>query len=229
MLSEEDQIKLFFDTGMMISPKVYKDARIVLPVTPRSYVQVTNAIKKAMRIPERCRYMPTLERHYRFDKDGPLEDIDVRIMGCELWNNTGFCRHTSNLYTRRKKKSVFKYNDYKREVKRLCDEAGFKLIDSGWSLYFYYPIPKHWSKKKKLLMRGQKKKSKPDIDNLTKAVFDSLGKKRGEDSDRIPDEQVAQLSGSGKFWLYDIDARDGYIEILIDQPIYNPFNVIFID
>ena len=39
---------------------------------------------------------------------------------------------------------------------------------------FYLPLPKSWSKKKKAAMAGAGHRQRPDIDNLTKAVFDSL-------------------------------------------------------
>jgi len=42
------------------------------------------------------------------------------------------------------------------------------------SFYFYMPIPKSWSRKKKALMRGQFHTQKPDLDNLIKAMKDTL-------------------------------------------------------
>lgn len=202
--------------------------RIILPITPQPFVHVTPAIIKSFRIPERCRYIPTYGRHWQL-KDGPFEDMDVRITGCELYNNTGLCRHTASLYTRRKRKQVRRYYKYKQSIKELCAQAGFTLQKRGWSIYFYFPIPERWSKKKKEMMRGQCKESKPDIDNMEKAIYDALGKKRGDGSDLMPDEMVSQLSGIGKFWMYDTEATEGYIEILTEQPLYNPFNVTFIN
>ena len=40
----------------------------------------------------------------------------------------------------------------------------------------YLPIPKSWSKKKVAAMRGQPHRTKPDIDNIAKQIFDSLCK-----------------------------------------------------
>ena len=42
----------------------------------------------------------------------------------------------------------------------------------------------------------------------------------------IVDEQVAQMSGLGKFW---VNQEKGYVEILTSQELYNPFGVQFID
>jgi hypothetical protein len=81
-------------------------------------------------------------------------------------------------------------------------------------------------------MHGQHKTNKPDYDNLCKGVGDSVGKRRTEKCDRLDDQIVAQLSGTGKFWfnpdLVDSELREGYIEILLNQPVYNPFGVTFI-
>ncbi len=198
--------------------------RIVLNITPQPFVYVTPDIIRGFRIPERCFYIPSQERYKKKD-----EELDVMITGCELWNNTGFCKHTSSKYTRDKKKLANRYLKYKNAIKRLAKEAGFELQGRGWAPYYFFPMPKRWSKKKKLIMRGQLKETKPDVDNMTKALFDALGKKRGEVSDRIPDERVAHLAGLGKYWMYDLQATEGYIEILLNQPVYNPFNVTFIN
>jgi len=42
------------------------------------------------------------------------------------------------------------------------------------SILFLCPMPKSWSAKKKLAMRGKPHRQKPDIDNLVKAVIDSI-------------------------------------------------------
>lgn len=213
--------------------------RIVLNITPQPYVWVTPQMIAMFRIPERCYYIPTLERRRRYDRktkqweeivDEPTEGkIWIGDLGCELYNNTGYCKHTSSKYTRDKKRRANEYLKYRNKIKKLCAEAGFELQVSGVAIYYYHPIPTRWSKKKKLIMRGQLKLTKPDWDNMTKAIQDALGKKRGEISDRMPDERVAHLAGTGKYWCYDLEAKEGYIEILVNQPVYNPFNVMFIN
>ena len=45
---------------------------------------------------------------------------------------------------------------------------------NGYTLTFGLPMPKSWSKKKKLEMDGQPHTQKPDIDNLCKSVLDAL-------------------------------------------------------
>lgn len=41
-------------------------------------------------------------------------------------------------------------------------------------LEFYVPMPKSWSKKKRMEMEGMPHQQRPDIDNLCKAVMDAL-------------------------------------------------------
>jgi hypothetical protein len=159
-------------------------------------------------------------------KEERFDDFDVRDTGCELFNNTGFCRHTATKTTRNRKKRIIRYNDYRKKIRELCDAEGFELLPYGWAAYFYYPCPARWRPAKRKRMHGQHKHTKPDVDNLIGAILDSLGKKRGEVSNRLKDEKVAQINGQGKFW---IDAEEGYIEILLNQPLYNPFGVTFIN
>lgn len=46
---------------------------------------------------------------------------------------------------------------------------------------FYLPMPKSWSEKKKLKILGSPHQQKPDIDNLQKALLDSIFRD-GDDS-----------------------------------------------
>lgn len=84
-----------------------------------------------------------------------------------------------------------------------------KKIDMDWSkldtltVDFYLPMSKTWSKKKKDLMFGKKHQQKPDIDNLVKAVLDSIF--RGGD-----DAQVSTIHAS-KYW----SESSGYIKITL--------------
>lgn len=50
---------------------------------------------------------------------------------------------------------------------------------------FYMPIPSSWSQKKKERMNGAVHRSKPDIDNMIKAFFDSLNKIAWKDDNQV--------------------------------------------
>jgi len=51
-----------------------------------------------------------------------------------------------------------------------------KELPESVELKFYLPMPDSWSEKKKALMNGKPHKQKPDLDNLEKALLDSLNK-----------------------------------------------------
>lgn len=201
---------------------------MIIPIAPKPYLKIPHDWMRWFRIPDRCHYIPSLGRHQKYSRENKTwEEVDIRLLGCELWNNTGFCKHTSSAATRAKRKQLMDYNKYKEKLKQLCDERGVSLQPTGMAMYFFYPMPSRWPKYKKKIMFGQHKQSKPDWDNLAKGVCDALGKRRGDGSSLLPDECVAQVTGVGKFWIAE-DAEP-YIEILVDQPLYNPFNVKFIE
>lgn len=71
-------------------------------------------------------------------------------------------------------KRLEKYNEYKINLLAEAKRRGFELSPAGMSITFYIPCPKSWSKKKKAAHHGSLHQSRPDIDNLAKAFFDSL-------------------------------------------------------
>jgi len=56
-----------------------------------------------------------------------------------------------------------------------ADEVRAKgiTIDDDSMITFVLPMPKSWSKKKKIQMEGQPHRQKPDIDNLAKSILDA--------------------------------------------------------
>jgi len=89
----------------------------------------------------------------------------------------------------------------------LCKSKGFTLPSQGLCIRFYIPVPKSWSKKKKKLYHGTLHQSQPDIDNLVKAVFDSLVSE---------DKYVGHIGSISKQW---VDYETGWIEFEIVDPI----------
>jgi len=205
--------------------------RIILPISPQTSIRSTQGAKIVFRIPEDCPKACGLPRR---NKNSPL--IKVRNMAKthpDMWEALGGkdwkprkkkkeikygCPHCLSQENLSRKRRLERYNDYKDDLRTLAKKARFEMPVAGMALYFYFPMPKSWSVKKKVILKGQYHLQKPDIDNLEKGFFDSLV---------ITDEKVAQLSGHGKFWISDDEP--GYIEILLNQPIYNPFNVELID
>lgn len=62
---------------------------------------------------------------------------------------------------------VLRYRAFKDELRKLNFE-----IEMGDVLIFEIEMPKSWTQKKKDLMRGKPHTSKPDTDNLLKAIYD---------------------------------------------------------
>lgn len=158
-----------------------------------------------------------------------FEGIRCRVVKtrtcCIDYEETKVCRHVISGDAVRIKHRIEQYNKYKVDVLFLAKKAGFELPQCGFSVYFHVPIPDYWTKAKKEAFHGQPKLSVPDIDNYEKAFYDSL---------KVRDEQVGQVSGHGKFWfdpakIQDENLKDGWIEILLNQPVYNPYGVTFID
>ena len=84
---------------------------------------------------------------------------------------------------------VKKYWKFKDELIACAEKENFVL---GGKVYmeFHLPMPKSWSKKKKIQMLGECHMSKPDLDNCIKSVGDCL-----KDDDQTIHEIIAK-----KFW-----------------------------
>lgn len=83
---------------------------------------------------------------------------------------------------------VEKYWNFKDKVK----ELGIN-VENRNHVSFYIPMPKSWNDKKKERINGKPHEQRPDVDNLTKALLDSIFK---EDS-HIYDIRIS------KHWSYE--------------------------
>lgn len=94
----------------------------------------------------------------------------------------------------KKRKCVLQYWAFKDEInlRRVKFEVGQSII-------FHVPMPKSWSKKKKIEMDGRPHEQVPDIDNYLKALFDSL---------YLDDSHIWHVGDLKKLWAYE-----GSIEI----------------
>lgn len=88
---------------------------------------------------------------------------------------------------------VSRYRAFKDEVRL----RGVSLVN-GDGVVFVMPMPPSWSKKKKAKMCGQWCQSKPDLDNLLKALMDALFQ---------DDAHIAELSKLRKEWGYTGEIR----------------------
>lgn len=73
----------------------------------------------------------------------------------------------------KKRKVVVRYFSFKDHLNLICKSVGF-VPGEVLGFEFHIPMPESWSKKKKAEMQGKPHQQKPDLDNLIKAVKDSL-------------------------------------------------------
>lgn len=100
-----------------------------------------------------------------------------------------------------------RYNEYKVSLLAEAKRKQFAIPAAGLSVSFFIPVPKSWSKKKKKLHHGYLCQSRPDIDNLIKAFFDSIIRE---------DKHIANITMT-KRW---VDNEEGWIECtIVDEPI----------
>lgn len=101
-----------------------------------------------------------------------------------------------------------KYNQYKIDVCAIAKKKKFELPEQGTHVTFYLPVPKSWTKTKKAFMHMKLHQTKPDVDNLTKALFDGL---------MSEDKHIADIHIT-KRW---VNQEAGWIEININNPSYS--------
>ena len=87
----------------------------------------------------------------------------------------------------KKRPRVLRYWDFKDEVRRL----GITIPESGSHIVFTLEMPKSWSRAKKELMDGKPHQTKPDKDNLEKALLDAIFEK----DEHIWDSRVTKVWG----------------------------------
>lgn len=78
-----------------------------------------------------------------------------------------------------------------RAFKDAVREQKVKVPEAGAHIIFMLPMPESWSKKKKEAMVGTPHQSKPDKDNLEKALLDAIY----ESDAHIWDSRVSKLWG----------------------------------
>lgn len=98
-----------------------------------------------------------------------------------------------------------KYNRYKISLLAEAKRNRFVMPEQGASITFYIPVSKSWKKWKKEKFHMQLHQEKPDIDNLYKAMGDSL---------LIEDKHIASVMITKKW----VNQQAGWIEIIISDP-----------
>lgn len=70
----------------------------------------------------------------------------------------------------KKRPAVLRYRAFRDEVRL----HKIQINPFGDHIVFNIPMPKSWSKKKKIAMLGKPHRQKPDLDNLLKALLDAV-------------------------------------------------------
>ncbi len=66
--------------------------------------------------------------------------------------------------------AVMRYRAFADEVRL----KRVQLPEAGAWIIFHMPMPVSWSQTKRALMKGKAHQQKPDVDNLTKSILDSI-------------------------------------------------------
>lgn len=204
--------------------------KIILPITPQTSIRSVRKEEVLFRIPEDCPNGCGLVR--RSSKSELVKVATMNKTHPDLWKALGGkkwkprkkrpfirygCPHSLSLEGLQRKRRLERYNQYKDDLRKLAEKAGLVLPDYGWSIYFFFPVPKRWKPEDKAAMHFQMHHRAPDFDNIIKGALDSL---------RKDDHKIAQIAGVGKFW---VNAEQGWIEIWLNQSVYSPNFTIQID
>lgn len=117
------------------------------------------------------------EERYVLDNTREFYLFDVIPMGAVRMTKSDTWKTNPNHVDpkKRQRKSVEQYFNFKNTLRVQAIQMGFFLGKYLEAVYFI-PMPDSWSNKKKEKMNGMPHESKPDTDNITKAVKDALKK-----------------------------------------------------
>lgn len=106
----------------------------------------------------------------------------------------------------RTKRYLDKYFKYKEDLKAHADSIGFIMPQDAFFMWFFMPMPKTWTKKKKAAMAFKLHKNKKDTDNLSKAIKDALAPRKSNfvaGSMPAMDDRVISSYANAKIYLPD--------------------------
>ncbi len=117
--------------------------------------------------------------------------------------------------------------DYKDSIKMIAEVIGYKQQEDAFFIWFLFPMPKSWTKKKKAEMAMKLHKNKKDADNLFKAFTDSVAPRKNKFSKNsdIVDDRVISSFACAKIYVPD-DVKCG---IMVNQYTLEDFMSLFID
>ena len=106
----------------------------------------------------------------------------------------------------RTRKYLMKYFEYKDALREHSEKAGFIMPQDAFFMWFFMPMAKTWTKKKKAAMAFKLHKNKKDTDNLSKAVKDALAPRKSNfvsGNQPAMDDRVISSYANAKIYLPD--------------------------
>ena len=106
----------------------------------------------------------------------------------------------------RTRKYLLKYFEYKEALKAHAESIGFIMPQDAFFMWFFMPMPKSWTKKKKAEMAYKLHKNKKDTDNLSKGIKDALAPRKNTfigGKQPAMDDRVISSYGNAKIYLPD--------------------------
>ena len=121
------------------------------------------------------------EEKFQPDSTRKYYVFDVVPMGAVRMTQSDKWKTNPNHIEPRKRQrgAVQRYFAFKTLLQLQANQMGYQMGETLDAVYIL-PMPKSWSNKKKEKMDGLPCKSKPDTDNITKAVKDTLKKEDGD-------------------------------------------------
>lgn len=124
----------------------------------------------------------------------------------------------------RTRRYLLKYLEYKDGLKAHGEKIGFIMPQDAFFMWFFMPMAKSWTKKKKAAMAFKLHKNKKDTDNLSKAIKDALAPRKSNftpGSTPAMDDRVISSYANAKIYLPDEHADK--VGILIVEYQANDF------
>lgn len=128
----------------------------------------------------------------------------------------------------RTRRYLLKYLEYKDGLKAHAEQIGFIMPQDAFFMWFFMPMAKSWTKKKKAAMAFKLHKNKKDTDNLSKAIKDALAPRKSNfiaGNAPAMDDRVISSYANAKIYLPDEHADK--VGVLIVEYNTNEFLLDF--
>lgn len=140
------------------------------------------------------------EEKYKIDYTRKFYLFDIIPMGAVRMTQSDKWKTNPNHIDpkKRQRKPVREYFAWKTLIRLQAKQLNYELKDTLDAVYLI-PMPNSWSEKKKERMNGLPCKVKPDTDNITKALKDSL---KDQDSEVWFEKAEKRWSFKGSILIY---------------------------